>query len=154
MVIDHLSNAHRYTALHPLFAAAFEYLKNFDPNTPDGKYELDGNRLFAMVQRYDTAPASEKAWESHQVYADIQFVVSGREKMLWAPVGELTPKDGYNAERDMEKYAEEPPHHGAANLVSGELFTMYFPQDGHKPAVMVDQPEPVLKVIMKIRLEQ
>ena len=152
MIIDTLANAHRYTALHPLFAAAFEYLKNFDPATPDGKHELNGDRLFAAVQRYDTAPASDKAWESHRVYADIQFVASGREKMLWAPVGELTPKDGYNAERDMEKYAEAPPRHCAANLVSEDLFTIYFPEDGHKPAVMVDGPEPVTKVIMKIRL--
>jgi len=153
MVIDHLSNAAQYTALHPLFAKAFEYLKNFDPATPDGKYELDGKQLYAMVQRYDTAPEPSKAWESHQVYADIQFIVAGREKMLWAPVGELTPKDGYNAERDMEKYAEVPPKHAAANLVSPGFFAIYFPEDGHKPAVMVEQPEPVVKVIMKIRLK-
>ena len=154
MIIDHLVNAAQYASLHPRFAEAFHYLKNFDPNTPDGKHELDGKRLFAMVQRSDTAPESARAWESHQVYADIQYVVSGREKMLWAPASELTPQDGYNAERDMEKYAEVAPLHSAANLVSGDLFTMYFPQDGHKPGVMVEQPEPVLKIIMKIRLEK
>jgi biofilm protein TabA len=151
MIIDSLANADTYKGLGPLFAAAFDYLRKFDPATPNGKYEIDGKRLFANVQRYDTAPEAEKAWEAHRIYADIQYIVSGREKILYTPVANLAAfvSAPYNYVKDVEKYTDgvKDP---VANVITGGSFGIYFPQDGHKPGSFVDGPEPVVKVVLKV----
>ena len=54
-------------------------LRAFDVKTEDGKYELHGQDLVAIVQRYQTAPSADKLWEAHQVYGDIQVVYQGLE---------------------------------------------------------------------------
>ena len=152
MILDSLARCAEYIALHPLFPAAFDYLKAFDPNTPDGKYEIDGKRLYAMVQRYTTAPEEAKAWEAHQVYGDIQFIVSGREKILYAPVGELQSAAPYNEVKDVEKYTNEGVKNVTAAVIPAGFFGIYLPQDGHKPGCMVDGPEPIVKVVIKFKV--
>ena len=153
MILDSLTHCADYVTLHPLFPAAFEYLKKFDPNTPDGKYEINGKRLYAAVQRYDTAPEETKTWEAHRVYADIQFIVAGREKILYAPVEELQSATPYNDARDVEKYNGETVKNVAVTIIPAGFFAVYLPQDGHKPGCMVDHPEPIVKVVIKVQLK-
>lgn len=153
MILDCLDHSADSAALHPLFPAAFEYLKAFDPATPDGKYEIEGKRLYAVVQRYETAPEETKVWESHQVYADIQYLVSGREKMLYAPVDELQSSGPYNADKDVEKYTDCGVKHVTPLLMRAGHFAVFYPQDGHKPGCMVESPEPVFKVVLKVQVK-
>jgi biofilm protein TabA len=152
MIIDSLANAASYANLSPLFAAGFEYLRQFDPNTPDGKYEIDGKKLFASVQRYTTAPEDQKAWEAHRVYADIQYMVAGREKIFYTPVGNLTVSVPYNDAKDVEKYANDLKGAAAGVVLSAGEFGIYLPQDGHKPGCFVDAPEPIVKVVVKVQV--
>ncbi len=152
MILDSLSNSDFYVSAHPLFSAAFDYLKKFDPATPDGTYELDGKNLFAVVQRYETAPEATRKWEAHRVYADIQCIIAGREKMLHAPVGELVVTAPYNEARDVEKYGDEGVTNVSPLLVPAGTFCVFFPQDGHKPNCMVERPEAILKVVMKVKV--
>ncbi|MBW3631010.1 MAG: YhcH/YjgK/YiaL family protein [Gemmatimonadetes bacterium] len=63
MILDSLSRAGQYGTLGPRIAAGLEYLAAFDPATPVGRHFIDGEDLFAMVQEYDTAPATEKRFE-------------------------------------------------------------------------------------------
>ncbi|XHR27351.1 MAG: YhcH/YjgK/YiaL family protein [Chthoniobacteraceae bacterium] len=153
MIIDSLANAADYASLSPLFAKGFEYLRNFDPATPDGKYEIDGGQVYAAVQRYTTAPEDQKAWEAHRVYADIQYIVSGREKILYAPVTELQSAVSvpYNDVKDVEKYADCVKN-AVSTVIAAGSFGIYLPQDGHKPGCFVDGPEPVVKVVIKVRV--
>ena len=153
MILDSLNHCAQYASLHPLFPAAFEYLKSFDPNTPDGKYEIDGKRLYAAVQRYETAPEETKAWEAHQVYADIQFIVAGREKIIYAPVEELTSTTPYNEVKDVEKYSGASVKNASPTVIPAGHFAVYLPQDGHRPGCMVGGPEPIVKVVIKVQLK-
>ena len=153
MIQDRLDHSAQYAALHPLFPAAFDYLKHFDPNTPDGKYEIEGDRLYASVQRYETAPEASKAWETHQVYADIQYLVSGREKILYTPAEDFQPSTPYNPVKDVQKYDGAGVQNVTAMVIPAGSFAVYLPQDGHKPGCYVgDGPEPVVKVVIKVRL--
>ena len=154
MIQDCLDHCADYAALHPLFPAAFDYLKQFDPNTPDGKYEIEGQRLYASVQRYETAPEESKAWETHQVYADIQFIASGRERILYAPVESFQPTTPYNPAKDVQKYDGAGVSNVTSMVIPAGSFAVYLPQDGHKPGCQAsDRPEPVVKVVIKVRLK-
>lgn len=50
MILDSLNNTEKVERLHPLFKKAFDYIKATDfSKLEDGKYELEGSRLFISV---------------------------------------------------------------------------------------------------------
>ncbi len=151
MILDTLANATSYEGLHPSFSRAFAWLSTFDPATPDGRYEIGGPSLLAIVQHYVTAPAAEKKWETHLIHGDIQYVVSGKEFIGYARRESLAVKTPYNPEKDAEFY--EPPAAPCSKLLleSGS-FAIFLPQDSHQPGVMVEGPENLCKVVIKFRL--
>jgi len=52
MILDDLSNAARYQNLHPGFREGFAFLARPDlKSLESGKYELQGDRLFALINR-------------------------------------------------------------------------------------------------------
>ncbi len=151
MILDQLSRSAAYESLHPLFPQAFSYLRAFDVNTADGKYELQGQDLVAIVQRYRTAPSADKMWEAHQVYGDIQVVHEGLELCGHADQRSLVVTKPYDAEKDVEKYAAPTSPSALLTLGRGN-FAVFHPQDGHQPGVQIDAPAGILKVVIKFRL--
>ena len=121
MIADTLLQCHRYTALSPRFAAAFEFLQQLPADQPLGRHELDGDNCFALVQTYATKPLAEAKFESHRKYIDIQFIQAGGETLLWSPLVALTEMiEPYDAERDIAFYAT-PPQVTPINLRAGEF---------------------------------
>lgn len=151
MLLDTLANSHRYEAFHPSFHKAFTWLRSFNLSTPDGKYEIDGSALVAIVQRYETAPASEKKWETHRLNGDIQVIYEGEESIGYAHREELRVKTPYLVEKDAEFY-EPPDHSSSLLLLAAGSFAVFLPQDAHQPGVMVNQPAGIIKVVVKFRL--
>ena len=118
------------------------------PGTPDGRHAIDGERMFAMPQSYETAPATEKKLETHRRYIDIQYLISGEEIIHHAPAERLVVTEPYNDERDVVFY-QDPVGLSATLLRPGD-FTIYFPHDGHKGGCMNTTPVAVRKVVIKI----
>ena len=58
--------------------------------------EVDGEDLFYLLQSYESKPANDTP-EAHKKYVDIQFLISGREKM------------GVGALEDMKEEVEAHP---------------------------------------------
>jgi YhcH/YjgK/YiaL family protein len=152
MILDQLSASANYESLHPLFPKAFAYLSSFDVKTEDGKYELQGQDLVAIVQRYQTAPSVDKLWEAHQIYGDIQVVYQGLENCGHADQKTLVVTKPYITEKDVEKYAAPSSPTALLTLGRGN-FAIFHPQDGHQPGVQVDAPAEILKVVIKFRLK-
>lgn len=151
MILDQLSAAAAIASLHPLFPKAFAYLQAFDVQTEDGKYELQGQDLVAIVQRYETAPTADKLWEAHQIYGDIQVVYQGLEYCGHAEQKTLVVTHPYLAEKDVEKYAAPSAPSALLTLGRGN-FAIFYPQDGHQPGVRVGTSSPILKVVIKFRI--
>jgi YhcH/YjgK/YiaL family protein len=152
MILDQLSASPAYESLHPLFPKAFAYLRSFDVKTEDGKYELQGQDLVAIVQRYQTAPSADKLWEAHQVYGDIQVVYQGLEYCGHADQKTLVVTKPYIAEKDVEKYAAPSSPTALLTLGCGN-FAIFHPQYGHQPGVQIDAVGEILKVVIKFRLK-
>ena len=151
MIHDQLTHAADYKSLHPDFAQAFAWLQAFDPATPDGKYEIAGPDLTAGVQRYETKPSIEKKWEAHEVFGDIQVLFAGEEFCGHTDVRTLTVTEPYLPAKDVAKYAH-PAHPTTQLHFRPSTFTVFYPQDGHQPGVMVDLPASVLKVVIKFKV--
>ncbi len=151
MIIDCIQNRVFYRQLGSRVGEALEYLATTDfAKMPDGKYELDGTRMFAMVQRYRPKQLAEIIWESHREYIDVQYVVQGAERMGYVPLGErMTVKQDYNPQRDIVFYDVQ----GDLFTVPERSFAVFAPQDVHAPGLAVDRPVSggeVLKVVVKV----
>lgn len=147
MVLDKLTNASLYAPPGSRLAKAFEFLRRGDLATlANGRYEIDGDKVFALVQSYDTRPREQGKFEAHRKYIDVQFVVAGDECMGYANLAELSVTQEYS-EKDDYLLAQ-----GRADYVRVHpgMFTIFHPQDAHIPCMAVEKPSPVKKVVVKV----
>lgn len=148
MICDQLKNCKTYETMHPSFQKAFDYLRNLTPdNLPDGRVELDGDRVFAFSSCYETLPADQRKMEAHKDYLDIQYVVSGTEAMGYAPVDGLEISEPYTPDVMFFNTAED-----VAIPVSAGSFMIFYPQDAHRPGCTWKTPSQVKKVVVKVAL--
>ena len=69
---------------------AFAFLKNNDlTKLAPGKYTIDVENVYASVTEAPTKNYDKSKWESHRKYIDLQYVISGEEKIGVAPVANL-----------------------------------------------------------------
>ncbi len=152
MVLDKVENAARYAALGKRFAESFELLRTGNLGAKDaGTYEVDGKKLYYMVQRYMTKPAVERRFESHRKYADIQVVLSGREVMGYRQVQGLEVTSPYDEVKDI-MFFSTPAEYTELKMGAGE-FVVLFPEDAHMPQVHWSSPAQVVKIVFKVLLE-
>lgn len=146
MIFDTLANSGRYTALHPLFPRAFEFLRSTDLQklTP-GRYPIDGEHLIAIVEAAAGRSRNRAKLECHRKYIDIQLVLEGTDEMGWKPLLDChKPLADYNAEKDIQFFSDAP-----ASWISTPpwAFCIFFPEDAHAPLVSEGN---IRKVILKI----
>jgi biofilm protein TabA len=145
MILARLEQADRYLAFHPDFAAAIGFLRSQPLNDlPLGRIEI-AVAMHAMVSRSPARQRSEARLEAHRKHIDIQYLISGVEEMGWkARTRCLRPHDQYDAEKDIEFFADVPDSY--VSLLPGE-FVVFFPDDAHAPLIGTGA---VHKVVIKV----
>ncbi len=146
MILDVLENAHRYVALGSGYAPAFDFLRRPDlKRLPVGKYEIDGEHVFAMIAREHGRKREDARLETHRTHIDIQMILSGTDTMGWKPlVSCKTPTEAYDPERDLQFFEDTPD---AWIDVAAGAFAIFFPEDAHMPLISSGQ---IHKVVVKI----
>ena len=150
MIHDKLTNSHAHDeVISARLKKGLAFLKETDfSSILDGKHNLDGENLFYIVERYTTKKGDDCTFEAHQKYIDIQYVVNGRETIGFAPQQELDVIIGYCSENEVELY-HTPKDYKNIDVSAGE-FCILYPEDGHMPQIATEQPEPILKVVIKV----
>lgn len=149
MVIDRIENLNLYEPLLDCLPKAQKFLTDYKINPcADGRYELDGDKLFALVQQYQTKPAQGRLPEAHRKYIDLQVVMSGDENIGWAPLSTL------------KQETEEFSKGGDIGFYSGDIqiwvtlkaghFALLYPEDAHLPCAQVHGQSDVCKIVFKI----
>ena len=111
--------------------------------------QLDGDKVYAMIQHYDSKPKAQGKWEAHRKYIDIQYVAEGQELMGYANLGHLEAGE-YHADGDYLLLQGE----GSYVWMRAGTFVILGPQDAHIPQVAVDDvPQPVKKVVVKVAVD-
>ena len=152
MILDTLDNAARYEALHSRFAKAFAFLRTVDGTQALGRHDIDGDLVFALVQTYTTKPVESALFEAHRKYIDVQFLHSGRETILWAPLSTMTEQTlAYDDNKEAALWKLGPD--STSLHLSANHFSILYPEDAHAPCVVWDQPEQVFKVVVKVAVE-
>jgi len=149
MVIDTLENCDTYGSLHKHMAAAFQFLKEKDLKTlAEGTYEIDGKDCFAIVMSYTTKPKTEGFSESHYKYIDIQYIISGAEKIGTAILKNQQPFE-VNKEKDYAFYTCKTEDF----ILNEGSFTVFFSQDIHQTGIEIDEPKTIKKVVVKLKIK-
>ena len=110
MIIDALSNAEKYIHVHPLFAKAFEFIRNQNLQEIEiGKYPIDGDNLHASVSEKNGTEKATAKFEAHDHCIDIQVCISGLETLGWKPRNTCVDiKTPYNPEKDVTFFGDVP----------------------------------------------
>jgi len=150
MIYDTLAECPAYLGLSPGFAAGLKWLLGFNVATSDGRYDIDGDNVYALVQSYDTVSAAHKKYESHRLFADIQYVAQGDEVIHYAATAQLQPVMAYDAQKDYLLYADAS---ASTPLAMGpDRFAIFYPHDGHKPGCENGTICRMKKVVIKVRV--
>jgi biofilm protein TabA len=146
LILDELTNAARYEKLHAGFQAGFEFLKQANLSSlASGRHEIDGDRVFALINRDPGRGRSGARLEAHRKYIDIQYLVSGEEEIGWRPLAECSRAvEPFSVERDIIFFEDEPL---AWIVLPVGKFMIFYPQDAHAPlAASGDNLKAVIKV--------
>ncbi|HYF37760.1 MAG TPA: YhcH/YjgK/YiaL family protein, partial [Prosthecobacter sp.] len=117
-----------------------------------GRHDLDGDNVYALVQQYTTKAQDKALFEAHRKYIDVQYVHSGREAILWAPLASMKEETmAYDPAKEAALF-KLVPDFTAAHLSAGH-FAILYPEDAHAPCVVWDQPSEVFKVVVKVAVD-
>ena len=148
MIFDTLKNVDNYEGLGRVYTA-LKFLSETDFSKIDlGRYELDGDNIFYMVQSYETIP-DKTVSECHEKYIDIQCMLEGREIVGIAPFECDKRLVEEKKENDVWFYdcLVQP-----LELFAGSFMVLY-PNDLHCPAVAAEgKAETCRKVVFKVKV--
>lgn len=149
MILDQLSQASLYEKLHPGFAAAFEYLLTANlSELAAGRHEIDGDRLYVVINRQPGRSRSGAKFEVHRKYIDVQFGISGTDEIGWKALADCTqPTDTFDATKDVGFFQD------AAQtwlVVPPNSFAIFYPTDVHAP---LGGTGDLVKAVVKVAID-
>jgi len=148
-VKDTLANAGGYADYGRHFAKAVAFLQRKDlMHLPNGRYELDGDNAFAMVQEANLKPWGSGRPEVHHEYFDIQLPLSGEETIGVGRFDPKTPGD-FDEVKDCGFYDGTPVD--PLTLCPGEFAILHPGTCAHAPCCSVDALGTIRKIVIKVR---
>jgi biofilm protein TabA len=147
--IDKSAFAKQYHLNQSAWDKAFAYLKNTDLKTlSNGRHVIDGDVVYAIVTEAPTKDYDKTAFESHRKYIDLQYVITGEEKMAKAPVTSVTVSKPYDVATDLANYTGD----GKIYTVPAGTFMLFFPTEAHRPNITPGGNKVVKKIVIKVKV--
>lgn len=151
MIFDSIKNKDLYKENKKIYQA-LQYLSNLDEDTlPKQMIELDGDRIFLNPVEFISKPEEECLFEAHKKYMDLHYIIKGTEGIKTADTDILTEVQAFDEKRDIGFY--EGKEDGMYYLKSGQ-FIVCWPSDAHKVGIMEKLPEKIMKLVVKIKVEE
>ena len=151
MIYDHISNIATYKGISHNIALGLDFLMQMKPDTVVGTYQIN-QRLKVIVSEYETKLENENGYEAHRKNIDIQYLLSGEERIACLPIERLKETKAYSDEKDAAFYSADINLQPSYLSLLPEYFAIFFPQDGHMPQLCVDKPMKVKKVVIKVEV--
>jgi biofilm protein TabA len=149
LIFANIKDAERYENINMNFKKAFNFLKREDLNELlPGRYEIDSENVFALVQEYETKDLYNAKYEVHKKYIDIQYMLEGQEKVGYCNLDNLKVSTPYSIEKDFMLLDGEKE----LFLLNSKEFFVFFPEDAHMPGLVNKEKLKVKKVVIKIKI--
>jgi YhcH/YjgK/YiaL family protein len=148
MILDKIENYKLYAGITERLAKGFEFIINEDlVAMASGTYDIQDKAVIAIVQEYDTKEEKDCVLEGHTKYIDIQYIIEGSEL-----IGVTTKKNQKVVTSDLDKdYTFYEGETAYIKLTEG-MFTVFFPDDLHRPSAQDGKSSKVKKVVVKVQI--
>ncbi|KXT73058.1 putative sugar isomerase involved in processing of exogenous sialic acid [Streptococcus sp. DD10] len=150
MIFDDLKNVTRYKGIHPNLDKAIDYLYQYRKDTFElGKYEIDGDKVFLVVQENVLNQEDSDQFEYHKNYADFHLLTEGHEFCSYGArvLDEAVAFDD-NADIGFVHCQDCYPL-----LLGHHNFAIFFPREPHQPNSYAGLEEKVRKYLFKILID-
>jgi biofilm protein TabA len=154
MIIGNINHLRLVPYLPEKIKQSIEYIKdNVNRNTPIGRYDIDGDKMFFIVSDNSPRHINEANPEYHEKYIDVQIVLEGQEGMAVCTLPpHTTILDDKLTENDIA-FIETPKEETILVLQPND-FIVFFPHEVHKPLCAIDgKMVTVRKVVVKIAFD-
>lgn len=149
MILDVVANEERLKKFHPGFGPALEYLRRTKlGELPEGRQEIDGSRLYALVIRGQGKGQKGARLETHRRYIDIQYCITGADVIGWKRAATCAdPEQPYDEKKDLQFFRDAAD--SWVTIPEGG-FGIYFPEDAHAPAAADGH---LHKIVVKVAVD-
>ena len=115
--------------MHEQFIDVLRFLES-EPvsRLADGKYEINDQGAFAMIETYETKESADCFIECHSKYIDVQVVIEGIEQVGVCHRSSCE-ESACDKEKDFQKLEGDVD---LLTLGAGD-FMIFYPDDGHMP---------------------
>ena len=125
---------------------ALALVRGANADTENKRYDF-GDKCFVNVQ--DTATALETPlMEAHEKFVDVQYLISGEEKIFYIAKEGLPIQRPYSEKGDMAFYDFDEKSESVC-YKSGEAVILY-PEEAHLPNRALGEPMAIKKAVIKI----
>ncbi len=152
MIYDKITNYELYAGISSDIRKGLEFLNNVSPDIEKGVHIISP-RVKAIVSEYMTKLVNEYGYEAHKKYIDIHYLISGEEIVCSLPLEYLKETTPYNEDKDAA-FLEETNVRPQEVILGNGYFAIYFPQDGHKPQLVLNEQRVVKKVVVKVQIDE
>lgn len=146
-------NTERPAFYPPALNKALDFLASNDIAAMEpGRYDIDGDDIYALISDGTTVPIPERKGEVHAQYADVQYMAVGAEEF-----GVCFLDDSYVADEDKlddGDYAiySKVKDESFVTLWPGQ-FAVVFPGEVHKPLCRHGDIVQVRKAVIKVSMK-
>lgn len=111
----------------------------------DGRHVIN-DYMYVNVETYQTK--EDALFEAHRDYIDIQYIISGEEKIGVTKYSDCKENTPYDKERDIEFLNGKGEFYP---MRTGDYMILY-PTDAHKPSISLNEKATVRKAVVKVRV--
>lgn len=115
--------------------------------------EIQGRDLYVRPSVFMTRDAESARFESHRIYADVQYVAEGVERMQIAPASVLKVVMPYDAKKDIEFFTAD----GLISdiIVPAGYAVIFFKGEAHRPCCHpINTSAQVKKLVFKVLIQE
>ncbi len=134
----------------PAIQTALDWIAGHDvAHMEAGTYEIQEKDLYVMIQDITTQPAEVRRPERHNDYLDIQYIVSGVERMGYVP---YTGKETVLEDPEGKDVTFYQNLEGETFVdVAAGCYCIFFSNDIHRPGCAAGEPGSVRKAVVKMK---
>ncbi|MFV0576169.1 MAG: YhcH/YjgK/YiaL family protein [Vibrio sp.] len=114
----------------------------------NGRYEIDGDKVFCMIMTPETEYKENRKTEIHKNYLDIQIILEGEETIGYSCETPQALLDKPEYTNDVVLF-NEVSNESFLSLKSGD-FIIFYPGESHRPQCATNEPKQVRKAVVKV----
>jgi biofilm protein TabA len=153
MIVCDLEQALAQAPAHAGIRKALEFLQRVrGQEHADGRVDIEGDRVYALYQSYETVAGDDWTFEGHRRYIDVQYLAAGEETLGWASAGQAQVARPYDAQSDAWLGTVQPAARTPVRLSPGQL-AIFWPSDAHAPKRAAGKPMAVRKIVVKVAVD-